>query len=166
MSFSVFLCVAPLHSILLPLESISVLPRSSTSTFTYSLHLYIYKNLISFKIGQCFLTQNKVLKFHFFHPYCFVLIFGLGLSLVLFSLKRVNKNPVSIALALVTLLLGHVFHHAGFFPTTTSVWKESKRGQFSSVAQSCPTLCHPVNRSSPGFPVHHQLPEFTQTHVH
>ena len=38
--------------------------------------------------------------------------------------------------------------------------------QFSSVAQSCPTLCNPVNRSTPGLPVHHQLPEFTQTHVH
>ena len=37
---------------------------------------------------------------------------------------------------------------------------------FSSVAQSCPTLCDPTNRSTPGFPVHHQLPEFTQTHVH
>ena len=38
--------------------------------------------------------------------------------------------------------------------------------QFSSVAQSCPTLCNPMNRSTPGLPVHHQLPEFTQTHVH
>ena len=38
--------------------------------------------------------------------------------------------------------------------------------QFSSVAQSCPTLCDPMNRSTPGLPVHHQLPEFTQTHVH
>ena len=38
--------------------------------------------------------------------------------------------------------------------------------QFSSVAQSCPTLCIPMNRSTPGLPVHHQLPEFTQTHVH
>ena len=36
----------------------------------------------------------------------------------------------------------------------------------SSVAQSCPTLCNPMNRSMPGLPVHHQLPEFTQTHVH
>ena len=36
----------------------------------------------------------------------------------------------------------------------------------SSVAQSCPTFCDPMNRSTPGFPVHHQLPEFTQTHVH
>ena len=38
--------------------------------------------------------------------------------------------------------------------------------QFSSVAQSCPTVCDPMNRSTPGLPVHHQLPEFTQTHVH
>ena len=38
--------------------------------------------------------------------------------------------------------------------------------QFSSVVQSCLTLCNPMNRSTPGLPVHHQLPEFTQTHVH
>ena len=38
--------------------------------------------------------------------------------------------------------------------------------QFSSVAQSCPTLCHPMNHSTTALPVHHQLPEFTQTHAH
>ena len=38
--------------------------------------------------------------------------------------------------------------------------------QISSVTQSCPTLCDPMNRSMPGLPVHHQLLEFTQTHVH
>ena len=38
--------------------------------------------------------------------------------------------------------------------------------QFSSVAQSCLTLCDPMNRCTPGLLVHHQLPEFTQTHVH
>ena len=48
---------------------------------------------------------------------------------------------------------------ASIFPRISSV-------QFSSVAQSCPTLCEPMNRSTPGLPVHHQLPEFTQTHVH
>jgi len=41
-----------------------------------------------------------------------------------------------------------------------------ERHQFSSVSQSCPTLCDPMNRSTRGLPVHHQLPEFTQTHVH
>jgi len=38
--------------------------------------------------------------------------------------------------------------------------------QFSSVAQSCPILCNPMNSSTPGLPVHHQLPEFNQTHIH
>ena len=38
--------------------------------------------------------------------------------------------------------------------------------QFSSVTQSCPILCNPMNRSTPGLPVHHQLPKFKQTHIH
>ena len=38
--------------------------------------------------------------------------------------------------------------------------------QFHSVTHSCPTLSDPVNRRTPGLPVHHQLPEFTQSHVH
>ena len=45
-------------------------------------------------------------------------------------------------------------------------WLHAYLFQFSSVAQSCPTLCDPMNCSRPGLPVHHQLPEFTQTHVH
>ena len=46
-------------------------------------------------------------------------------------------------------------------------WKKSyDQLQFSSVTQSCPTLCNPMNHSTPGLPVHHQLPVFTQTHVH
>ena len=45
-------------------------------------------------------------------------------------------------------------------------WINGRLSQFSLVAQSCPTLCDPMNRSMPGLPVHHQLLEFTQTHVH
>ena len=41
-----------------------------------------------------------------------------------------------------------------------------KKVQFSSVAQLCPTLCNPMNRSMPGLPVYHQHPEFIQTHIH
>ena len=41
-----------------------------------------------------------------------------------------------------------------------------QRPQLSSVAQSCPALCDLLDRSTPGLPVHHQLPGFTQTHVH
>ena len=45
-------------------------------------------------------------------------------------------------------------------------WDTLVSQSVSSVAQSCPTLCDPMNRSMPGLSVHHQLPEFTQTHVH
>ena len=37
---------------------------------------------------------------------------------------------------------------------------------FNSLAQSCPTLCNPMDCNMPGFPVHHQLPDLAQTHVH
>ena len=53
-----------------------------------------------------------------------------------------------------------------FIPSTKLGTRDKRCVQFSSVAQSCPTLCDPMNRSTPGLPVHHQLPEFTQTHVH
>ena len=43
---------------------------------------------------------------------------------------------------------------------------ETEDIKIRSVVQSCPTLCDPMNCSTPGLPVHHQLPEFTQTHVH
>ena len=45
-------------------------------------------------------------------------------------------------------------------------WIHVRSDQIRSVAQSCPTLCDPMNRSTPGLPVHHQLQEFTQTHIH
>ena len=48
----------------------------------------------------------------------------------------------------------------------TFVSKVIRSDQIRSVSQSCPTLCNPINRSTPGLPVHHQLPEFTETHVH
>ena len=63
--------------------------------------------------------------------------------------------------------------HSFFFPTVFSgIWftRVSKRltmkVQISSVAQSCPTRCDPMNRSTPGLPVYHQLPESTQIHAH
>ena len=57
-----------------------------------------------------------------------------------------------------------------WFFTTSATWEAPlsplSSVQFSSVAQSCLTLCDPMDHSTPGLPVHHQLPEFTQTHVH
>ena len=51
-----------------------------------------------------------------------------------------------------------------WYPMCYYCWRDSV--QFSSVAQLCLTLCNPMNRSMPGLPVHHQLPEFTKTHAH
>ena len=51
-------------------------------------------------------------------------------------------------------------------PMDRGAWWATVSVQFSSVAQSCPTLCDPMNCSTPGLPVHHQLPESTQTDVH
>ena len=53
-----------------------------------------------------------------------------------------------------------------FFGAQPSLWSTSHIHQIRSVAQSCPTLCDPMNRSMPGLSVHHHLLEFTQTHVH
>ena len=51
--------------------------------------------------------------------------------------------------------------------TTEAIWHLARsRNRFSSVAQSCLTLCDPMDDSTPGFPVHHQLSELAQTHGH
>ena len=62
-------------------------------------------------------------------------------------------------LVLVDLILTSLLPNHGLLPLGSSV-------QFSSVAQSCLTLCDPMNCSTSDLPVHHQLPEFTQTHAH
>ena len=78
--------------------------------------------------------------------YCFVLspltLRGLSPTTVSLSPKRVNLH--------LQLISSWAF----------------RSDQIRSVTQSCPTLCDPMNRSTPGLPVHHQLLEFTQTHVH
>ena len=63
----------------------------------------------------------------------------------------------------------HFFGPQPFLLSSSHIYThllEKPSDQIRSVAQSCPTLCDPMNHSTPGFPVHHQLPEFTQTHVH
>ena len=64
--------------------------------------------------------------------------------------------------------LGNPMNRVAWWATVYGVTKESDATsvQFSSVAHLYPTLCNPMNYSTPGIPVHHHLPEFTQTHVH
>ena len=71
----------------------------------------------------------------------------------LFSNQRTKVLPI------ITLVM---FNKVGYEKKASHLYSV----QFNSVAQSCPTLCDPMNRSTPSLPVHHQLPEFTQTHVH
>ena len=56
--------------------------------------------------------------------------------------------------------------HLPFLSSPNHLYFTSYSVQFSSITQSCLTLCHPMDYSTPGFPVHHQLPELTQTHIH
>ena len=63
-------------------------------------------------------------------------------------------------------LIESVWKRSFLFSLLKEFRKDRHSVQFSSFAQSCPTLCNPMNRSTPGLPVHHQLPAFTQTHVH
>ena len=59
-----------------------------------------------------------------------------------------------------------LIHHTEWHYQELSFFKQFTSAQFSSVIQSCLTLCEPMNHSTPGLPIHHQLLEFTQTHVH
>ena len=108
---------------------------------------------------------------------------------VLWTARRSNQSilkGISPECSLEGLMLklklqyfGHLMRRADSFEKSLMLGKiegRRRRGQqrmrwfssvqFSSVTQSCPTLCNPMNCSTPGLPVHHQLPEFTQTHFH
>ena len=79
---------------------------------------------------------------------------------VTFSFSRASSQPRDQThISCVSCIGRRILYHS-------ATWESASLIQFSPVAQSCPTLCHPMNRSTPGLPVHHQLPEFTQTHVH
>ena len=79
------------------------------------------------------------------------------ITLFMLSLKQKNEPAVFII---------SLPRHFNFVSTFLQSLLSLGSVQFSSVAQSCPTPCDPMSRSTPGLPVHHQLPEFTQTHVH
>ena len=92
-------------------------------------------------------------------------ITGLGCH----SLVRRTFPTQGLALGLQRCrqILYHLSHHIQMKNIHIKKFKIiSYSVQFSSVTQLCPTLCDPMNPSTPGLPFHHQLPEFTQTHVH
>ena len=78
-----------------------------------------------------------------------------------------NSQAKCLFLLSGTLVQSLFSPSSAILQTTTAQYKcqPHRSDQIRSVAQSCPTLCDPMNHSTPGLPVHHQLPEFTQTHV-
>ena len=74
-------------------------------------------------------------------------------------ISRLNKQDARDVTEKVITLLPHMVPLG--FPVGSD-----RSDQIRPVAQSCPTLCNPMNRSTPGLSVHHQLPEFTQTYIH
>ena len=96
-----------------------------------------------------------------FHLFCFYNVFSLSFIVPFFGLDIPLISPIFLKISLIVplLLFSSISLHC-------SLKKAYFYIHFSSVAQSCLTLCDPMNHSTPGLPVHHQLPEFTQTHVH
>ena len=69
----------------------------------------------------------------------------------------------------LSLVIPHSLGYCSYKIRLKIGWSDSSKFillQFSSFAQLCPTLCDPMDCSTPGFPVYHQLPELAQTHVH
>ena len=88
-------------------------------------------------------------------------------SLSTISQSLLRLVSVELVMPSKHLILCHPHLLPSIFPSIRVFSNESALHiQIRSVAQSCPTLCNPMNRSTPGLPVYHQLPEFTEIHVH
>ena len=77
-----------------------------------------------------------------------------------------NQNPLALILSIIEGSSTSAPPGCLLYVLIKEAFLLHQLSQFSSVAQSCLTLCDPMDRSTPGLPVHHQLLEFTQTHVH
>ena len=94
------------------------------------------------------------------------------------AIYRLNKIPIRVLMftELEKKILKYSWNHERCWVGVAILREKNKAWsiilpnfssvRLSSVVQSCPTLCDPMNCSTPGLPVHHQLPDFTQTHVH
>ena len=132
-----------------PSAFLCLLPIPMSSALTFSIHK----------------LPNTPFKLAYFPP---IPIFQKSLRHRRHLLNRIVKTLACLLQILPIVRCLTVFR----ILTTLICEMEIKHGlvhspfQFSSVAQSCPTLCEPINRSTPGLHVYHQLSEFTQTHVH
>ena len=136
-------------------------PSSDNVSLRSMVRFVILKDLsLSRQWRKVGLRQNC----HSFYPTYPQILFGILISEDL--MKKYQKKILIHCLEPELFYLQDFYkpEGIGLWDTWARVWKV--RVQFSSVAQSCPTLCNTMNHSTPGLPVHHHLLEFTQTHVH
>ena len=115
-----------------------------------ALNWYYFSNCLSFwNIGTLWFSIN-------FNYFINKTLLGILLNKIIFELS-LNLKRIEI----FTIWSLYLWNNSQYICILHNVLH-----QLSSVAQSCPTLCNPMNCSTPGLPVHHQLPEFTQIHVH
>ena len=114
-------------------------------------------------IRKIVLNCYSIYQFNVFSAFCVFISFpSIALQMKYFTTLlfcNLFLIPLGMSSVLLSLSAYHSFKLFSFIVFPCSV-------QFSSVTQSCPTLCDPMNRSTPAHPVYHQLPQFTQTHVH
>ena len=78
-------------------------------------------------------------------------------------LQRNRSNRIYLFIIIYLPICLSIYLSGSIYLPISFIYLSIRSDQIRSVAQSCPTLCDPMNRSTPGLPVHHQLPEFTQT---
>ena len=125
-----------------------------------------------------FLSLHDHQTFHYFFKCIFLENMFIRASLTSYPVRFTNRAPLEVAyiacfsIHCIWIILSSSLHVLQFFVIAKSgvfsyyILATPDNNQFSSVAQSYPTLCNPMDCRMPGFPVHHPLPELAQTHVY
>ena len=123
----------------------------------YHVELQIKCQILIFKVAKLYSNiQNLELA------YTLIIKLNLGLAVTIFFNSTEKHFSKEVSFSLTSAFITSI--KKGMVGDLLVISQKTSLRQFSS--QSCPTLCDPMNLSTPGLPVHHQLPEFTQTHVH
>ena len=125
------------------------------------MHLCVYIFYTSFTVYQHNLFLFRFMIFFFFFVFCIVK--WMFLASFIFPMLRKRKHHCYFLLLLITMLW---LFTTCLYGNSIDLASSVSSVQFSSFSQLFPTLCNPMNCSMPGFPVHHQLPQLAQTHVH
>ena len=123
----------------------------------YHVELQIKCQILIFKVAKLYSNiQNLELA------YTLIIKLNLGLAVTIFFNSTEKHFSKEVSFSLTSAFITSI--KKGMVGDLLVISQKTSLRQFSS--QSCPTLCDPMNLSTPGLPVHHQLPEFTQTHMH